>query len=265
MATKSLIITVCCIAAAIVLSRLFTPAPTKQRTELLIAAAASLKDSMDVIAARYEQEHPGIKLNFTYGSSGTLQKQIMQGAPVDAFLSAGKAQMDGLLQGKWIVKSDILLMNNLVLIVPAGSESRTASIDDLLKDDIRKIAIGQPESVPAGQYAKETLVNSGLWDKISSKLVYAKDVRQVLAYVESGNADAGFVYATDAKGASGAAAVGTIAPNLHDPIVYPAAVLTASAHQQEAQRFLRELSGTRARQVFLSFGFLPPSDGGGHP
>jgi len=234
------------------------PASAKEKTTLLVSAAASLKDGLDRIEEIYEKSHPDIDLQFNLGSSGTLQKQIEQGAPADIFLSAGKKQMDALIDAKLIAKSMLLLKNDLVLVVPSDSNLKIKSVKELTDKAIKKVAIGQPESVPAGQYAKETLEVRKVWDPLKSKLVYAKDVRQVLTYVESGNAEAGFVYRTDALSSNKVKIALKVHSYAHKPIVYPAAVLKESKHSDEANDFYEYLQSSEAKAVFTSFGFKLP-------
>ncbi|MBS4162258.1 molybdate ABC transporter substrate-binding protein, partial [Klebsiella pneumoniae] len=141
-----------------------------------------------------------VSVKFNFGSSGALQQQIEQGAPADLFFSAAEDKFDRLVEKGLISKIDSvkLLENTLVLIVPKGKAQQVSGFEDLTKSGVEKLAIGTPESVPAGKYAKETLTNLHLWSKVQSKIVYGKDVRQVLSYIETGNADAGVVYRTDA-------------------------------------------------------------------
>ncbi|WP_420831250.1 molybdate ABC transporter substrate-binding protein [Paenibacillus lignilyticus] len=229
-----------------------------KKTELLVCAAASLKDSLAEIEKGYEASHPTIDLVFNLGSSGTLQKQIEQGAPADLFLSAGQKQMDALNDAKRIERSSLLLKNELVMVVPTDSKKAFTTIKQLVGKDIETIAIGQPESVPAGQYAKETLTTRKLWDSLASKLVYAKDVRQVLTYVETGNADAGFVYKTDALTSKKAKVALRIIPGVHKPILYPAGIVKDTKHLKEAAAFYSYLQGSNADAIFVKYGFMLP-------
>jgi molybdate transport system substrate-binding protein len=228
------------------------------KTELLVSAAASLKDSLDQIEIKYEKLHPDIDLQFNLGSSGTLQKQIEQGAPADLFLSAGTKQMDALIEGKLVSKSTMLLKNDLVLIVPSDSKKTFKSVSELTDKSIKNIAIGQPESVPAGQYAKETLTVRKVWEPLQDKLVFAKDVRQVLTYVETGNVDAGFVYRTDALISNKVKIVLKVHSMAHKPIDYPAAVLKESKHPKQAEDFYAYLQTAESKAVFVKFGFKLP-------
>jgi len=226
-----------------------------ERIELLVSAAASLQSSMEEVEASYEELHPGVDLLLNYGSSGALQKQIEQGAPADLFLSAGMKQVEALEEAGLLRDSERLLGNTLVALVSDEAAAHVGSLDDLLGEAVRKIAIGDPDLVPAGLYARETLTNAGLWDAVGPKLVLAKDVRQVTTYVESGNAELGLVYKTDAVAAEKARVAFEIDPGLHSPIVYPAAVTTESRHPEEAERLLDFLKGEEARAIFEEQGF----------
>lgn len=224
--------------------------------ELTISAAASLQNSLTEIQKAYAQKNPDVKLTFNFGASGTLQEQIEQGAPVDLFISAGKSQMDTLAKKNLLVKDTRvdLLGNDLVLIV-AKNDSSITSVQDITKSGVGKISIGTPESVPAGKYAQEALTNLKLWDKVQPNLVLAKDVTQVLSYVETDNVDAGFVYRSDAQGSTKAKIVTALPETSHQPIVYPAAVINASKNKPQAGDFLKYLQSSEAQQIFLKYGF----------
>lgn len=233
-------------------------ATAQQSVSITVSAAISLKDALDEIGEKYEKTHPGTTVRFNYAGSGTLQHQIEQGAPVDVFFSAAENQMDELASEGLIDKGTRrdIVANSLVLIAPADSNS-VKSFQDLLKPTVKIIAVGEPSTVPAGLYAQQTLEHLGLLAKIKSKLVFAKDVRQVLTYVETGNADAGLVYATDAKISSKVRVVATAGASSHEPILYPAAMLKGSKNMA-AREFLNYLGGPEARAVFEKFGFTPP-------
>lgn len=233
---------------------------TTANVTLTISAAASLKESLEEIAPLFEKEQQNIRLTLNFGASGSLQKQIEQGAPVDLFLSAGQKQMTALMD-KGLIKPESktdLLRNRLVLVRPADATGELASLTDLKKTEFGTIALGEPEVVPAGAYTKEALEHTGLWEALSSKMIFAKDVTQVLTYVESGNVDAGFVYESDAKGSSNIQIGLVVDEESHAPILYPAGVVAASEHQEEAGQFLQFLQSREARQVFVDHGFTVP-------
>ncbi|WP_169306525.1 molybdate ABC transporter substrate-binding protein [Cohnella pontilimi] len=223
---------------------------------ILVSAAVSLKESVEEIAAAYESRHPDIRIRFNYGSSGTLQKQIEQGAPADLFLSAGRKQMDVLSSQNLVKQSTLALTNRLVLIAPADTKGSGSVAEQLLAPGIRKVAMGEPDSVPAGEYALQAMKVLGMWEKLQSKLVYAHDVRQVLAYVETGNADFGFVYRTDAIHSRKVRLAAEIPETSHEPIVYPFGLLSGSRHEKEAADFFRYLNSEPAMKIFEKNGFI---------
>ena len=230
--------------------------------ELYVLAAASLADAMKELTPLYESSHPDQKIVISYGSSGTLQKHIEQGAPADLFISAASKQMDELLQKNLIDPqyTSNLLKNQLVLVVPENIDQKVDSFQDLQNPAIKKVAIGHPESVPAGTYAKQALSHLGLWDGLQPKLVFAKDVRQVLSYVETGNAEAGIVYQTDAARSEKVKIVVTADQSTHSPIVYPIGVTSNSEHPKEAQSLYQWLREPEAASAFTKYGFEPVGD-----
>jgi molybdate transport system substrate-binding protein len=231
---------------------------TNKRTQLIISAAASLQHSMELIQQDYEAKHQKVDLIFNYGSSGALQQQIQQGAPVDVFLSAGQVQMDRLTDLQLIKQSQTLMKNNLVVIISSNSKYKWNGLESLIADEILHIAIGQPESVPAGLYAEQALNNRQLWDQIEDKLIFAKDVRQVLSVVETGNAEVGFVYKTDAVGSKKVQIVEELSEDIHEPIVYPVGLLNTSKYPEEALAFYQYLLSEQASSVYTDMGFMQP-------
>jgi molybdate transport system substrate-binding protein len=224
--------------------------------ELTVSAAISLKDVLDKVAQRYRVERPDTVIHFNLGASGTLQRQIEQGAPVDVFISASEDQMNSLgLKGLLLpgTRRD-LVKNAVVLIVPKGKPG-ISSIQDLVRPEVKVIAIGEPQTVPAGKYAQEVLTHFHLYDQLKPKFVLGKDVRQVLTYVITGNADAGIVYATDAMTTREVTVVATAPEDSHSPVIYPVAILKNSKEADEAKRFLDFLTGTKAQDVFEKYGF----------
>lgn len=226
------------------------------KVTLTISAAASLRDAMSEIQHLYRNEHPEVTLHFNYGGSGSLQQQISKGAPADLFISAAEDKFDRLVEEGKIDKSNStnLLGNSLVLIVPE-EEKTVDNFTDLTKKKINKIAIGTPESVPAGKYGKEALENMGVWKDMEPDVVYAKDVRQVLSYVETGNVDAGLVYKTDAVISDRVKIVQTAEQESHSPIVYPAGIINDTKHYEETKDFYTYLQSDEALKVFAEYGF----------
>lgn len=227
-----------------------------QPLSLTVSAAISLTNALQEIKTTYQQSNPNVSINYNFASSGALQQQIVQGAPVDVFFSAAAKQMDVLQQKKLLIPGTrkTLLTNRLVLITPNNTLPLT-SFRNLTNSQVRKIAIAEPRSVPAGQYAQELLANLKLFNLLKSKLVYGNNVRQVLTYVETGDVDAGIVYTTDAKASNSVRVAATAPSNLHSPIVYPVAALKSSRNVAAARNFIQFLSSTQAKVVFQKYGF----------
>lgn len=229
-----------------------------QTTELNISAAASLKDVLLDMQKSYQQKNPNIKLILNFGSSGALQAQIEQGAPADLFISAAAKQMDDLEKKGLLQKGTRrnVLENRLVMVVSRDSALRLNDFKDLAQDNVKKIGIGAPASVPAGQYAQQVFQFLKIWDKLQGKLVLGTDVRAVLTYVETGNVDAGIVYRTDALISNKVKIAATAPDDSHDLIVYPAAVLANAANSREAGRFLAYLVSADGKELLEKYGFI---------
>lgn len=235
--------------------------PSKNETqahkqEIIVSAAASLKDSLTEIEKLYSYEKPDVKVTFNFGGSGMLQQQIEQGAPADLFISAGESQIKALNQTGLLVKDSVVNLVGNDLVVIAGKENNEVNaLQDLTKSSVQHVSIGTPESVPAGKYAQESLIKLNLWDNLQSKTVLAKDATQVLSYVETGNAEAGIVYKSDAQGSEKVKVVMSLPSGSHSAIVYPAGVVAASKNQQAADDFLEYLQSSEALKVFRKYGF----------
>lgn len=228
-----------------------------QRTDLTVSAAISLKDALDAIKQAYASQDAGVSLSMNYGASGTLQLQIEQGAPVDVYLSAAPKQMDALESKGMLLEGTRkdLLRNGIVLIVPKDSTLGIATFQDLLKPDVKKVALGEPVVVPAGKYAQEVLTHLGIYDQVNAKAVLAKDVRQVLTYVETGDVEAGIVYTTDALSSNKVKIVAEAPADSHSPVIYPVAVIKTTKYPAAAKAFEDFLSGPQARAIFGKYGF----------
>jgi len=234
-----------------------TPAPAANGIELNVAAAASLQDVLQEIEGIYTAKHPEVKITFNFAACGTLSRQIAEGAPVDLFISADVRQMD-ILQEQGIIIPDSrqdLLGNDLVLI--AGRNSALQGWAGLTDPTVRRISIGAPETVPAGRYAMETLTSLKLYEQVRPKLVFAGNVRQVLTYVQTGNADAGLVYKSDTHHARDIRVVMIVPANLHKPIVYSMAIIKSSKNQSAIKSWADFLTSPEARTVFSKYGFIP--------
>jgi molybdate transport system substrate-binding protein len=223
---------------------------------LNVFAAASLTEVLTEIAALYKASAPAVTLAFNFDSSGKLQTQIENGAEADVFFSAGQKQLDALAECCVnIATRKDLLVNKLVLIVPAENKAGVASFEDCLTKKVKLIALGN-EGVPVGQYAKEVFENMKGWDKVSAKASLGTNVKEVLSQTESGSVDCGVVYSTDAATSKGGVKVVAFAPEgSHKPAVYPAAVLKKSANAEAAKAFLDYLSSPEAKGVFEKIGF----------
>lgn len=227
-------------------------------TELSIAAAASLKAPLDEIIANYESVAPNVKITVNYGSSGALQTQIENGAPTDIFFSAANKQMDALNSAGLMVSDSIvpLLKNEIVLIVPSDSALNISSFNDAANDAVSSIAMGDIKSVPAGQYAQDAFSSLNIWDKVSAKAMFGSDVKQVLSWVESGNAECGVVYKTDALSDAAVKIAATAPADSHKAIVYPVGIVKAGTRQAAAADFIKYLKSDPGMAIFLKNGFL---------
>lgn len=228
---------------------------SQEAVELNISAAASLKEAMAKIEEEYKKVNENVTLVVNYGASGSLQQQIEQGAPCDVFISAGQKQMKALDEASLLLEGTYkdLLENDLVLIAPKDSD--VSNLDDLITNKVKHIAVGEPSSVPAGKYADEVLVNLDLKDKIKDKLVFAKDVKEVLAWTQSGNAEVGFVYYSDTINTDNIKIVETTPSTSHSAIVYPIAVIKESKKPEAAKEFEEFLLSTDGQAILKDFGY----------
>ena len=229
-----------------------------EETEILVAAAASLKNAYEEeLIPMFEEQYPGVTVKGTYDSSGKLQTQIEEGLEADVFMSAAKKQMRALDEEGMIASDTItdLLENKIVLIVPTGNEKKLEKFEDIENAD--SIALGDPASVPAGQYAQEALTNLGIWDKIQDKVSFGTNVTEVLNQVAAASADAGIVYATDAASMADQVEVVAEAPegSLAKKVIYPVAVVKGTAHEEVAKEFVAFLQTDKAITVFEEYGF----------
>lgn len=235
-----------------------TPAITQaQAVELNVSAAASLTDALKTINDLYMQANKNVKITTNFASSGTLQTQIEQGAPVDVFISAAATQMDN-LQKEGLLLNDTrkdLLNNKIVLIVPNDSNLGLTDFKDLATDKVKKVAMGDPKSVPAGTYGLQAFDELGITAAVQPKEVLGADVRQVLTYVEGGNIDAGIVFSTDALTSSKVKVVASAPADINAKVVYPVAVIKASKNADAAKAYVNFLSGAQAKAVFEKYGF----------
>lgn len=228
----------------------------KEPVTILIAAAASMEKSLEELIPQFEEKYPWITVEGTYDSSGKLQTQIEEGLEADIFLSAAMKQMNALKDENMIDADSIveLLENKVVLIVPTGVESKVTSFDDILNAET--IAIGDPESVPAGQYAKKVFDSLGIYDKVAEKASFGTNVTEVLNWVAEGSADAGVVYATDATSTDKVTIISE-APegSLDEKVIYPIGIVTASEKKEAAGLFVEYLQSEVGTSLFEKYGF----------
>jgi molybdate transport system substrate-binding protein len=225
--------------------------------EILVSAAASLTDALNHIGRSYRQKSKD-SVRFNFGPSSGLARQIEEGAPADLFFSADLPQMDN-LETKNLLESGTrknLLSNQLVIIVPADSKLSVSSPKDLLKSDLKKLALAEPSSVPVGVYSSKYLADEGLWEQLKNKIVPVQDVRATLAAVEAGNVEAGFVYKTDAAISKKVKIVYEVPIDKGPKITYPIAVITASKHKSAARDFMSYLQSAAAKDAFKKYGFV---------
>lgn len=229
---------------------------TEPPLELRVFAAISLTDALGEIGAAFTEES-GVKVYYNFAASTTLQRQLQAGASADIFISASPHQVqeletEGLLE---TAPRHDLLTNRLVLVSNRTAGHRVETLETLTGADISRIAIGHPDIVPAGLYAKEALTHFGLWETLQPKLIFGLDVRATLAYVAAGNVDVAIVYRTDITVAEGIEVLYTFPESVHTPIVYPAVVLKRSQRQPVARRFMVHLRSEASSAVFEKHGF----------
>lgn len=247
-----------CLALALASGCAGKPEPAAApAVELNVSAAMGLKDALLDIQKEYQAKNPNVKLVYNLAASGALQTQIEQGAPADIFISAANKQLDD-LQKKNLVNTATrrpLVGNQLVLVVPKDSKLALTGFKDLARDEVKKFGMGAPETVPAGQYGMEVLQSLGVWDGIRDKAVLAKDVHTVLTYAETGNIEAGIVFATVAATSDKIKVVAAAPAGSHEPIIFPGAVLTNAKQPKAAEQFLAYLSTPEAGKIFQKYGF----------
>lgn len=245
------------LAAATLLTGCGVSGQQEKQVELTVLAAASLTDVCNELKTKYETVHPEVKVTFSYGGSGALQTQIEEGVPADLFISAAVKQMTG-LEEKGLMDSDSIveiLENKVVLIVPKDSGVEITSFEDAAGDAVSMIALGEPGSVPVGQYAEEIFADLGVLEEVKEKANYGSDVRTVLSWVETGSVDCGVVYATDAY-TSGQVKIVCEAPQGScKQVIYPAGIVKASMNADAAAEFLKYLCSEESRKVFEAYGF----------
>lgn len=230
---------------------------TEKKVTITIAAAASLEKTFEnTLIPQFEKKYPNVKVKGVYDSSGKLQIQIEQGLNADVFFSAATVQMDNLVNEKLVDSDSVvdLLENKLVLIKGKNTQTKVKGISNIA--DAKMIAVGDPEVVPAGSYAKTALTKAGSWDTISNKISLGGNVTEVLSWVESGSAEVGFVYSTDAASSSKVTVLEKIDNSLLDiPVIYPIGRVSKTKHKKEADNFMKFLQSKSSKEVFKKNGF----------
>jgi molybdate transport system substrate-binding protein len=221
---------------------------------VLVLAAASTGNAVDDIRREFTKE-TAVEVRSSYAASSTLARQVVNGAEADVFLSADLKWADYLTKQGYVAQRQNLLGNRLVVIVPLDSPLKLAQPADLAAAALDHLALGDPETVPAGIYARQALTKLGIWERLKPKIAAADSVRQALAYVETGAAEAGIVYATDAALSTKVKVAVAIPADLTEPIVYPVALLKHGAGRRPAEAFYRYLSSPAAAKVFEKYGF----------
>jgi len=231
------------------------PAETPPTKTLIVFAAASTREALAELNAAFERSHAGVEVRASYSASSTLAQQLAAGAEAQLFLSADEKWAQFIAEKKLAADSRPLLGNRLVLIVPESSKAVVTSPRDLLDDSVGRIAMGDPQAVPVGRYAKQALTKLELWEPLKSKVVGAQDTRQALAFVETASADAGVVYATDAIVSTRVRVAFEFDVELTEPIVYPLVLLEAARDDTTAKALFEFLQSGEAEATFRRHGF----------
>ncbi len=245
------------VAAAIVAGGLARVGPAwaaESEKTVLIFAAASTGGALDEIKDRYTRQS-GTRIVASYAATSALVRQVENGADAQLLLSANTKWADYLEAKGLVARRRNLLGNRLVLVVPRNSKLAVSKLEDLLQADVAHLVLGDPEAVPAGIYAKKALLKRGLWDRLKSKIVAADDVEHALSFVETGAAEAGIVYATDAAASAKVKVAAAIGPELTGPIAYPLLLLKKGAASPDASAFYGYLGSAAAAEVFRKHGF----------
>ncbi len=252
---KSSLLVIGCLIALLAMGNV-----NAQSAEIAVSAAISLKEAFQEMGRLYESKNAGAKVVFNFGASGDLAKQIEGGAPVDIFASAAPKDMN-LLEEKSMISAGSradFAKNSVVLIQPLSSKLEIRKFEDLMKPEIKKISIGNPQSVPAGRYAQEILTHFKIWDSMKDKLIFAENVRQVLDYIVRNEVDAGIVYLTDAKSKEkDVRIVATAPPESHKPVIYPLGVIKDSKNEASAKAFIALILSEEGGKILQKYGFEP--------
>ena len=235
-------------------------AAAEKTQEITVSAAISLKNAFEEIGKLYETKNKGSKVSFNFGASGDLMRQIEGGAPVDVFASAAQKDMDEADKKGFLVSgSRADFAANTVVLITSSAKASIKSFVDLNADSIKRIAVGNPKTVPAGRYAEEIFIHYKILDAIRDKLVLTENVRQVLDYVVRGEVDAGVVYATDAMTRPKEVSIVATAPEQsHKTVVYPVAVVKGTKNEASAKAFIALVLSPEGQTILAKYGFRKP-------
>lgn len=227
--------------------------------DVTVSAASSLTNAFNEIGRAYTKLNPDTRVLFNFGASGQLVQQLSRGAPVDVLATADLESMDRADSQRLIVQSSraSFVANKLLLVTPGDSRLQIATLQDLTKPEVQRIALGTPETVPVGRYAKEALQKAGLWEQLTPKFIYTQNVRQSLDYVFRGEVDAGFVYATDAA-ASPVKVRTALEVALDRAILYPIAATKGFGNERRALEFIAFVRSPAGQAILTKYGFLAP-------
>lgn len=244
--------------AALLLLGLLATVPA-WAAELTVSAASSLTESFRELGTAYEKAHPGTRVDFNFAASGVLLQQISRGAPVDVFASADETTMDQAQRQDLLAAGsrEVFAVNALWVVVPPQVKAAPRTLKDLAGAGVQRVALGNPDSVPVGRYAKSALEAAGLWPSVQGKTITTQNVRQSLDYVARGEVDAGFVYATDAQAMPDRVRRAFAVP-VSGRIAYPLAVVKASSQQAEAKRFTAFVRSAQGQAILAKHGFGKP-------
>lgn len=237
-----------------------TEEPLKEKTEINVSAAMGLKEALLDIQKEYEQAHPNVKIVYNFAAAGVLATQIDNGAKCDVFISASMKQINDLKAVKLIDSVDVknIVGDRLVLVVQKGNPLGLKTFNDLARVDVKKIGFGEINTMPAGQYGKECLENMGIWNIVEPKIVMGRNVREVVAYVESGDADAAVAFSTVAAHIKNVEIAASSPSGTHKPVIFPGAIINTTKNKVEASKFLDYLKEKQASAIFSSYGFADP-------
>ncbi len=228
--------------------------------EIMVSAAISLTNAFEEIGKIYQQKHKRVRVLFNFGGSGDLARQIIGGAPVDVFASASPKDMDDLDKKNMLLKDTRIDFagNRIVVVAPANTPFPFISFNDLQRKEIKRIAMGNPKTVPAGRYAEEALKHLNILEAVKDKIIFAENVRQVLDYVARGEVDAGMVYSTDAAIRDDRVKIAVEAPEQsHGPVVYPIAVIKGIKQEIPGKDFISVVVSQEGKQIMKKYGFRP--------